>query len=78
MAIWGDVLRASLPDLRIFPQDAVGGAIPRPKKLNAASEIIEPAVLRVAYTIMGDRVFGSMCLNNNLEWDAPIPITALQ
>ena len=44
----GAVVRLLFPSRRMLPHEAVGAAIPRPRKLNAASEIIALATFNVA------------------------------
>ena len=57
----GAVVRLLFPSRRILPHEAVGAAIPRPRKLKAASEIMALATFNVAYTIIGEIAFGRIC-----------------
>ena len=46
----------------IVPNEAVGGCKPKPIKLSNASVKIAPGIVNVVATIIGPRIFGSICL----------------
>ena len=57
----GAVVRLLFPSRRMLPHEAVGAAIPRPRKLKAASEIMALATFNVAFiliTVLGFNLFG--------------------
>ena len=51
-----------LPSATIWPQLAWGGRMPTPTKLSAASMKIAVGMPNVNATMIGVRLFGSMCL----------------
>src|SRR3972149_8783023 len=61
----------SFPMVNIFPQLAVGGWTPMPRKLRADSTSTAPAIPRTAETRTGDMALGRICLNIILKSLAP-------
>src|SRR3989304_5561765 len=57
---WGATKRKCLPSLIIAPQEGVGGATPRPRKLSPAPATIARAIPKVASTMTGEIAFGRM------------------
>src|SRR3989338_742885 len=66
----------SLPMVNIFPQLAVGGWTPMPRKLNADSTSTAPAMPNTADTSTGDMAFGRICLKIILKSLAPNALAA--
>ena len=62
----------------MLPQDAVGSAMPSPRKLKEASEMIALAIRSVAYTMIWDTQFGKICKNQSLTGETPTTRQALQ
>src|SRR5699024_28539 len=60
----------------IFPQLGSGVGTPAPKKLRAASVIIDSAKINVAWTIKGDKALGAICKNIILKAEAPCALIA--
>ena len=55
----GAWLRKFRPLFSIVPQDGVGGRLPSPRKLNAASRSTASAMTRAVWTSSGGTTFGS-------------------
>ena len=51
----------SRPLFNIDPHSGVGGAIPKPIKLNDAIDKIDSPIFNVHCTMMGANVLGTMC-----------------
>src|SRR4030067_1062678 len=60
----------------MFPQGAVGGWTPSPRKLLYASDRIALATPRVAETIIGAMLFGNICLNMIPAFEVPVDLAA--
>lgn len=56
---------------KIFPQLAVGGITPTPKKESDASVIMDVEIPKVILTKIGDVTFGNICLNKILDVEYP-------
>src|SRR3982075_833534 len=59
VAIHGATSTYCRPSARMLPQLGVGGSTPRPRKLNAASDVIAPGIVNDANTTSDPSVLGS-------------------
>ena len=62
------------PSYNKFPQLGSGAGIPAPKKLSAASIMMESAKMKVAWTISGDKTFVAMFNQIMRDALAPAPL----
>ena len=74
---WGATKMYCLDPLIIVPHSGSGGCIPNPTKPKAARDKIDPAVCKLAKTIIGEIIFGKMWRNNIRESLLPIMFAAL-
>jgi hypothetical protein len=63
MASFGSSYIKSCAPVSILPQLAVGGWIPRPRKLNTLSNRMIFPTVNVVATIIGEVTFGNICLD---------------
>ncbi len=60
------------PSSRIKPQDGVGGRVPKPRKLNAASAMTAQAKATVVCTMRAGKQLGNTCLRRIRLSEAPM------
>ena len=68
--------KKSLPNLINVPRDGVVGGTPTPRKLKVDSAMIARAKPIVPMTNTGLKIFGKICLNIIIQFEAPMIVEA--